>query len=71
MDMISGLEERLVEGSNEGVVHIAELVSHYPTFQTLTFMLFRSKKVRPVREQMTQRALRVQFLIGSLPAASL
>jgi hypothetical protein len=35
LEMIPGLEDRLVEGSNEGVVHIAELVSalHCVQFQ--------------------------------------
>jgi hypothetical protein len=30
--MIPGLEERLIEDSDEGVVHIAELVSRYINF---------------------------------------
>jgi hypothetical protein len=30
--MVSGLEERLVEGSDEGVVHIAELVGEFMAF---------------------------------------
>lgn len=28
LQMIPGLENRLMEGSNEDIVHIAELVSH-------------------------------------------
>jgi hypothetical protein len=32
IEMIPGLEERLLEGSDESVVHIAELVSSYIYF---------------------------------------
>jgi hypothetical protein len=35
MDMVPGLEERLLEGSDEGIVHIAELVRIYTNFHIL------------------------------------
>ena len=37
--MIPGLENRLMEGSNEDIVHIAELVSHMFDSQQLFLSL--------------------------------
>jgi hypothetical protein len=39
MDMVPGLEERLLEGSDADVVHIAELVSSYASFDFLEGLL--------------------------------
>lgn len=59
MDMVPGLEERLLEGSDEGVVHVAELVRSYMVLAVHTansVFLYRSRKAHPVRGRMTQRA---------------
>jgi hypothetical protein len=58
MEMVPGLEERLLEGSDEGVVHVAELVSIYIEFgfSEGIFIVSRSRRVPQVRDRTTQRA---------------
>jgi hypothetical protein len=56
MEMVPGLEDRLVEGSDEGVVHIAELVSDNIMFEVsmeLTYLRFR--KALPAQDPTTRR----------------
>lgn len=57
MEMVPGLEDRLVEGSDEGVVHIAELVSGYIILRASMGLTYsRSRKVLPAQDPMTRRA---------------
>lgn len=57
MEMVLGLEDRLVEGSDEGVVHIAELVSGYIILRASMGLTYsRSRKVLPAQDPMTRRA---------------
>jgi hypothetical protein len=58
LDMISGLEQRLVDGSEEDAVHVASLVClpGVCLVPTYTDAVLRSKRASPMRELTTQRA---------------
>jgi hypothetical protein len=58
LDMISGLEQRLVDGSEEDAVHVAGLVCLPGVFlvPTCTDTLLRYKMASPIRELTTQKA---------------
>lgn len=67
--MVPGLEERLMNGSEEEIFHIADLVHCYVSTHCSYFppdtKVFRSKEDLPMPGLMTRRASRVQSLIGS------
>jgi hypothetical protein len=56
LEMIPGLEERLLDGSEEGVVHIAELVCSCTHFIPPLLTVSRSRKEPRVPGQTTRRA---------------
>ena len=70
--MIPGLEDRLMEGSEDDVLSMAALVSHSLDFNVwLIPSLCSFRRVYPVPGQMTWRAWRVAFLTGLYHLASL
>jgi hypothetical protein len=73
LNMILGLEQRLMDGSKEDAVHIASLVCLPGVSLVLTCtdaVLLRSKRVSPMRELTTRRAWKGQFSTGLLLADS-
>jgi hypothetical protein len=67
--LIPGLEERLMEGSDENFAHIAELVGQFlPGSSSETQGLSRSRKAFLAPEPMTPKAWRVPSWTGSLLA---
>jgi hypothetical protein len=44
--MIPGLEDRLLEGSEEAVMQIADLVSHWPLFQKKIQVIYMFRKIQ-------------------------
>jgi len=56
LQMIPGLQERLMESSDEHVGHIAELVREYFYFYFSSLFSDRFRKVLQARDLMTQRA---------------
>jgi hypothetical protein len=56
--MVPGLEERLMEGSDENIGHIGELVSISETFAIVSriTMFYRYRKARPAQGLTTRKA---------------
>src|SRR5215471_14241060 len=67
LQMIPGLEERLMEGSDDDVVAIAEMVSLDTTLsrKLCIYCFIRFKRGRQAQDLMTPRASRARFWIGS------
>ena len=69
LHMVSGLEDQLMNGSEEEILHIADLVhgniSTYPSYFLPWHWMFRYKKDLPMPSLMTRRVSRVQYLTGS------
>lgn len=56
LQMIPGLEERLVEGSEENVIHVAELVCFHISYWLYVTDTRRSRKVLPAPDPMILKA---------------
>jgi hypothetical protein len=71
LQMIPGLEDRLMNSSEEGVVVVAELVCHLVDLHVhLPFITSSFKKESPVHAPMTQKVSRVLYWIGLLREAN-
>lgn len=70
LQMVPGLERRLMEDSDEAVAAVAELVSHYTCLVIRVQLCTRSRRVSLVPGLTIRRALKALCLTGSPRAAS-
>lgn len=71
LHMVPGLKARIMEGSEEGTCHIAELVHRFQiSYISLVLIVIRFRRVLPVHDQMTQKASKRLFSTGLHQGAS-